>query len=170
MVFLLVTSVFVLLLLFSSDIALLLVGASINRTNEVSNSILLEPEDRILFNIDKVIINDDMFHSVEVVGWAILPFSNDSGVKTVNLFLVSNEHSYEINTAIVERIELRSFFQEHNVDGMQHGFVSTFSPVKIKKGEYKLYLFYKNDTSESLIDTGMLLQKEGKDLRDINLD
>jgi hypothetical protein len=120
------------------------------KTNEINNlSAVLQ------FKIDSFNENQDVFSTVEFIGWAFLPSEPVNANKQIKLVFVSEEHRYEVGTDLQERYDLREILLENKVAGYKHGFMTKFSPIQMKNGIYKLYLIcFENEATSWAVDTG----------------
>jgi|LSQX01.3.fsa_nt_gb hypothetical protein len=158
---------FILLLVYSNDLIILLTGSQFDRVVEVSHISIHETEGELLYNVENAIANQDIFHSVEIQGWAFTPNQSYKADTEFNLLLISNDRTYKIDAVVVERIDLKSLFKENNAIGIQHGFISTFTPLKIHDGYYQLWLHFRQCENDYFVDTKLRMEKTLKNLEPI---
>ena len=112
------------------------------------------------YKLDLFNENQDILSTVELIGWAFIPSQQANDNKEIKLVFVSEDNRYEVNTALQERFDIRAVLQENKVHGYKHGFRTRFSPLQMKNGIYKLYLFcYENEEISGMVDTGEMYLK-----------
>lgn len=110
----------------------------------------------------------DIFYSVELSGYAFIKTGQESANKTINLVFISEDNSYEVSTEVLERFFLRDLFQEKGIVGINHGFITKFSPINMKNGVYQLYIYcYENEDTQGFIYTNMIFEKTYKSFKRI---
>jgi len=158
-----ITVIFVLFFIFASEIALAIASKEIIRPKELREFPHEKSIKNVFFNIDNFVANQDIFYSVEISGWAFITATKEIDNKKIDLLFVSDNINYEIKSDLIDRLDLRSSLRENNVDGLSHGFISTFSPILMKNGQYKLFIYcYQNDEDSGWVDTGRIFLKENK--------
>jgi hypothetical protein len=114
----------------------------------------------IKFKLESFIKNQDILSTVEFIGWAFIPSQQADENKAIKLVFVSEDNRYEVDTALQERFDILAILQENKVPGYKHGFRAGFSPLEMKNGIYKLYLFcYENEEISGIVDTERMYLK-----------
>jgi hypothetical protein len=124
------------------------------KTNEFSN---LSSE--LKYRVDSYNETQDILFTVEFTGWAFIPSEQDNNNKEIKLVFVSGDNRYEVDTELQERFDIKTVLQENNISDYKHGFITKFSPLQMKNGIYKLYIFYENGETSVIVDTGKMYLK-----------
>jgi hypothetical protein len=112
------------------------------------------------YSIDSINQNQDILHTVEMSGWVYHPSVLDNSIKVMKVIFISSDNSYEVNTVLQERFDLKEILNKYTLSNYEHGFVTKFSPLAMKNGNYQLYLYYDNEVLSGVIDTGKLFTKD----------
>lgn len=151
---------FIVVFMAATDIVLSLPLEIVNRTHKIETNAPDVLSSELVFNVDSFVENQDVLFSVEIIGWAFIPSESESDNKQIKLVFVSEDGRYEVETELQERFDQRGVFQQNNVSGYKHGFVTRFSPLQMKNGIYKLYLYcYENEGTSGIVDTGKMFIK-----------
>lgn len=167
-IYLVVVAIFGLLFIFSNDLMLLLAEDKLNEVVKVARPESIPTSGDLNFKVENVNVNDDIFHSVEISGWAFTPGKANAVDNPVHFYLISDKESYVIETLTMDRPDLKVSFLDNDVAGIQHGFISTFIPLKIRNGSYQLWLCFLQGENEYFVDTELRLEKTLKRLGPIN--
>lgn len=167
--YLLIVIIFIILLVFANDLVMLLSRNHFGRVIEIPQKSMQETESDLLYKVENATSNQDIYRTVEVRGWAFTPNQGNEVENEFKLLLISDDKSYQIDGVVVERIDLKNLFRENDVVGIQHGFISTFTPLKIRDGNYQLWLYYRQDNNEFYVESEIIMEKAGKDLLIVDL-
>lgn len=167
-IFLFVVAIFGLLFIFSNDLMLLISEHKLNEVTKVAWPESIPYSGDLNFKVENVNVNDDIFHSVEIRGWAFTPGKATVVDNPVQLYLISDKNSYVIDSLAMDRPDLKVSFLDNDVAGIQYGFFSTFTPLKIHDGSYQLWLHFVQGENEYFVDTELRLEKVLKSLEPIN--
>jgi hypothetical protein len=114
----------------------------------------------INYGVNTFIENKDLLYTVEFTGWAFFLSEHAINNKEIKLVFDSGDNRYEAETELQERFDLWAVLQENNIPGYKHGFITKFSPLQMKNGIYKLYLFcYENEMTSGIVDTQLMFIK-----------
>jgi hypothetical protein len=153
-------SLFILVFTISTNIALSIPLKNVFRLQKNNIGDLDNLPGDLNFKIDSFIENRDILYTVEFIGWAFIQSKQGDSNKEIKLIFVSGENRYEVETVLQERFDLRQVLQENNIPGYKHGFITKFSPIQMKNGIYKLFLYcYENDGTSGIVDTGRMYLK-----------
>jgi len=151
---------FIVLLIFATDIIFLFPIKNVNGLSLVSNFNALAISNDLNHRIDTFIENQDILSTVEFTGWAFIPSKNDENAKEIKLIFASEDYRYEVETELQERFDLKTVLQENGVSDYKHGFITRFSPLQMKNGIYKLFIFcYENEEASGIVNTGKVYVK-----------
>lgn len=151
---------FVIALIFSTNVVLSIPQRNVFRVQKAQISEFDDLSNNLSYKIDTFIANQDIFYTVEFIGWAFLQDEQDTSDQQIKLIFISEENRYEVETQLQERFDLRQVFIENHISGYKHGFITKFSTLPMKNGIYKLYLYcYENDNTFGMVDTGRMYVK-----------
>ncbi len=109
----------------------------------------------------------DLMFTVEFSGYAFIKAEEMSSDKVIKLIFSSAENDYEVNTGVLDRFNLRDLFKQKEIIGINHGFISRFSPINMKNGIYRLYIYcVENENTIGFIDTGREFEKTYRSFKD----
>ena len=121
------------------------------RNYKVPNDIKLDKTKQIEYNIDNVITGRKY---VRIVGWAYKKGQNVGYFD--NRFLIKNQETGEYKAL---RTEMTSIDELFSVDGKydcrRSGMYAKSIAIGLKKGLYDIFIEYKNDKENILVDTGI---------------
>jgi len=161
--------VFIIFFLFSTNIILLFFHGNSNSVRSVNYEDYDHFPNDIDFRIDTFYETKNIFFSVEFTGWAYINKTKDSENKYIKLIFVSDDNSFEIETDIVDRFDLMSQLTANNIKGLNHGFITYFSPLKLKNGIYELHIFcYENENTMAIINTKKIFIKTFRSFKEFN--
>lgn len=151
---------FLVLLFFSTDIVL---SIPINETyhlRKIGSTQYTDLKNDFTAKVESFTENQDIMHTVEFSGFAFIPTGQASPNKTIRLVFISKENRYEVDTEIIDRFNLRDLFNQNNIVGINHGFITRFSPLNMKNGVYTLYIYcYENENEIGITNTNMVFEK-----------
>lgn len=107
-------------------------------------------------NIDFIVQNEDVRKTIEITGYAYYtPSKSNLETKEVILFFHSPENTYSVRTDLTDRFDLRAIFSKSDVIGFKHGFRTVFSPLGMRNGTYRLYIYcFEDNENFGFIPTG----------------
>jgi hypothetical protein len=151
---------FIVVFIAADDIVLSIPWKNINSLRKIKTNEFQNLSSELKYNIDSFTENQDILSSVEFSGWALIPLERENDNKEIKLVFVSGDNRYEVETEIQERFDLKEILKENTFYNFKHGFMTRYSPLQMKNGIYKLYLFcYENEGASGIVDTGMMYQK-----------
>jgi hypothetical protein len=154
---------FLVLLYFSTDLVLAIPRQDVFKLHKVPSSQFSPFEREFPFSIHSFSQNRDFTHTVEISGWAYLQTGQIHQNKQIKLVFVSPKKSYSVDTSL-QQIFNKEIFGAYRTYGLQHGFITRFSPVKMEDGIYQLHIYcYENEASVGYMDTGKRYQKSTRD-------
>lgn len=111
-------------------------------------------------HVDTFNEKQDILFTVEFTGYAFIPTTQESTNKAIKLVFLSEKNVYETDTKVLERFELRDLFKKKEILGRNHGFITRFSPLKMKNGIYNLFIYcYENEETVGVFDTKLRYEK-----------
>jgi hypothetical protein len=116
----------------------------------------------VIFNVDKIIFSQNLFRDVTASGWAFIEHDGQNPNKRLHLILASEMESYIFEMGTHDRFDLNviPILSKYTVPKYRNGFEGTFSPLMMKNGVYKLYIFIQeNENIEGITDTGIVFTK-----------
>lgn len=120
------------------------------RNYKVPEDISFDKGNTVEFNIDSIVTGRKY---VKIVGWAYKKGQNVGYFDS--RFLIRNEESNEYKAL---RTEMTSIDELFSVDGKydcrRSGMYAKSIAIGLKKGTYKIFIEYKNDKENILVDTG----------------
>ena len=112
--------------------------------------------------------SEDLLFTVEFMGFAFIPTEQESIEKEIKLVFASEENRYEVSTEVLDRFNLRNLFRENKVVGINHGFITRFSPLNMKNGVYRLYIYcYENENTIGFLETDMVFEKTYRSFKEL---
>src|SRR4030066_504858 len=155
---------FIVVLIFTTDIVLSIPLKNMYSLRKIKSNELDNLSSEIKYRVDSFIQNQDILFTVEFTGWAFIQSEQEKDNKQIKLVFVSGANQYEVETELQERFDLRAVLQENKISGYKHGFMTRFSPLQMKNGIYKLYIFcYENEATSGIVDTGRMYIKTYRD-------
>lgn len=140
-----------------------IVGFVMNRNLKKAEIDLVSGKETIIYNIDSVSYSNNIFKDVTIGGWAFIENVGDNPDKRMRLVFSSGDQSYEFEMITIDRFDLRlaPILADYEVPISRNGFEGTFSPLMMKNGTYRLYLYVReNDTLFGTTDTGRSFTKK----------
>ncbi len=163
-----ITVSFVLLFVFANNIVLSIPLMETYRLEEVESTKYAEYKRDFEAKIETFYVKQDIFFTTEFSGYAFIPTNQVSKYKTIKLIFVSNNKRYEVDTSIIERFNLRDLFRDKGIVGINHGFITRFSPLKMENGVYKLYIYcYENENTIGFMDTNRSFEKTYRTFKEV---
>ncbi|HAE85746.1 MAG TPA: hypothetical protein DCG78_04470 [Anaerolineaceae bacterium] len=163
-----ITVSFVLLFVFANNIVLSIPLMETYRLEEVESTKYDEYKRDFEAKIETFYVKQDIFFTTEFSGYAFIPTNQVSKYKTIKLIFVSNNKRYEVDTSIIERFNLRDLFRDKGIVGINHGFITRFSPLKMENGVYKLYIYcYENENTIGFMDTNRYFEKTYRTFKEV---
>lgn len=154
-------TVFITIILLSNKII-----ASLNYNNVKVSKIDIRSykKDMVYYSMDGISIDNDLFDSFFIKGWAFCETSIDNSQKEVWALLVNDKETYTHKMNISNRDDVRAaYINKYKIKGVNHGVIGTVSTIGMKNGIYNIYIYCKENTENyGLVDTGMMLKKDGK--------
>ena len=163
-----ITISLVLLLVFANNIALAIPLKETYRLDEVDMTKYDENQRDFESKIESFYVKQDIFFTTEFSGYAFIPTNQASPDKTIKLVFVSDEKRYEVETLSIDRFDLRDLYRDKGIVGINHGFITRFSPLKMENGIYKLYIYcYENDDIIGFMDTNRSFEKTYRTFKEV---
>lgn len=121
-----------------------------NRQIEITSNIAV-PEvttEMLYYSIDDIYESEDIFNSLNIIGWALCPSSEPNERQKTYILLESSANIYKLSTTAEYRMNLPAMFKDLGFDkvGAKHGFSLNFCPYFIPDGEYTVSLVCQEDT------------------------
>lgn len=176
--YIIVVGLFINCLLAMTNIVATLAGVS-KDVVECKTDDITTPYKSLYYGFDKIEPVDGLLEQFFIQGWVFA--ENDENVanevnamysnknKTIHAYLQNTTSGkiYRIKTERVSRLDIfRTFFSTINIDGMYHGFVCSFSTVKLPDGNYRFLLESKeNDNISGITKTNLYFLKSGSKFR-----
>lgn len=126
---------------------------------DIDNSGLANP---VVYAIDRVLLSQNIFSDVSISGWAFVENVGKSADKTISAIFESEGESYRIEMKTFKRFDLDTapILEGYAIPKSLNGFEGSFSPLGMKNGTYKLYLYVKeNQNLEGMVNTGRVFVK-----------
>lgn len=139
----------ILLLIIFYSIVLYIDGYSYKINNEVLKIYLSNTQsDNLNYSIDKFEVNDK---SLEISGWSYKV--NEKITNPYSFYVLYNGVDYfKLKTTYCDRSDVQSLYlNESNITFS--GMISKININKIKKGQYSLFIYYKTNGNNILINT-----------------
>jgi len=84
------------------------------------------------------------------------------------LVFSSADKRYEVDASIIDRFNLNQLYGDKGIVGINHGFITRFSPLKMENGIYKLYIYcYENDNTIGFMDTNRTFEKTYRTFKEV---
>ncbi len=129
-----------------------------NRTaKKIDIDLYRAEENSVIFAIEKISGSQNLFKDVTASGWAFIEFEGKNPSKKLSLIFVSEETSYAFEMQTFDRVDLNTAPTLSNflVPKYRNGFEGTFSPLTMKNGTYRLFIYaQENEGLNGLVDTG----------------
>lgn len=165
--FLIFYSLFIFLFIFSTEIVLSIPLKQMYRIKRTNLEQYNEYSKDFIAVVESFSETQDLLFTVEFSGYAFIKTEEMSNDKVIKLIFSSAENDYEVHTGILDRFNLRDLFKQNEIIGINHGFISRFSPIKMKNGIYRLYIYcVENDNTIGFIDTGREFEKTYRSFKD----
>ena len=164
----LITILLLLLFVFANDIALAiplketyqLKKIELNKYNEFAKNFDLK--------IESIYTKQDIFITTEISGYALIQPDQASPNKAIKLVFSSDDKRYEVDASIIDRFNLNSLYRDKGIVGINHGFITRFSPLKLENGVYKLYIYcYENENTIGFMDTNRYFEKTYRTFKEV---
>ncbi len=164
----LITILLLLLFVFANDIALAiplketyqLKKIELNKYNEFAKNFDLK--------IESIYTKQDIFITTEISGYALIQPDQASPNKAIKLVFSSDDKRYEVDASIIDRFNLNSLYRNKGIVGINHGFITRFSPLKMENGVYKLYIYcYENENTIGFMDTNRYFEKTYRTFKEV---
>jgi len=154
--------VFVLYLIFANRIFTL---RGVNHPKRIEFSDLISNSEVYQY-LDAVEILDDIYETVIFTGWAFCETDDHDDNKTVQVVFKGRNLTYSFEALMnSHRDDVGRAFPDMNVNIAKTGFITKFSLLNMKNGDYGLYLYVKeNDHVFGLANTYKRFTKSGNRL------
>ena len=156
----LITILLVLLFVFANDIALAIPLKETYQLKEIELNKYDEFAKDFDLKIESIYTKQDIFITTEISGYALIQPDQASPNKAIKLVFSSDDKRYEVDASIIDRFNLNSLYRDKGIVGINHGFITRFSPLKMENGVYKLYIYcYENENTIGFMDTNRYFEK-----------
>lgn len=146
----------VVLLLFSTKIALMMSGYNMVK----KNADFFPQNKEIQLYVDKVISPEGKLKTVQIRGWAFNPSHQLETEKNIALILKAKNFYYIIPTEIVSRPDVEAHFKDIKLKAEDLGFKGTFSMLALDDGDYELFVkVWEGDQEVSYRSTSRFFNK-----------
>lgn len=126
----------VVLLLFSTKIALLVSGFNMQKKN--ADSFVQNQE--LKYGVDEITSPEGMLKTVRVHGWAFNQAHQLDTEKHITLILKAKRSYYEVSTEMTSRPDVANHFSDLNLNADDLGYIGTFSIIALEDGDYELFV------------------------------
>lgn len=158
-------ALFFALLFFATDIVLAIPFKETDRVREIDSAKYQGLPLDVTAKIESHSEIKDILYTIEVSGYAFIPTGQESKNKAIKLVFISAEDTYEVGSEVLDRFELRDLYKQEGIIGINHGFITRFSPIKMKNGVYKLFIYcYENEDTAGIFDTKLTFEKNNRSL------
>jgi len=108
--------------------------------------------------------------TVEFSGYAYFaPTTSEVSNKQISLIFSSSDETYFVETELVDVFYLRDQLAQSNVEGTEHGFHTTFSPLGMDNGTYELYIYcYEDEANAGYIKTDKVFIKQYREFVELD--
>lgn len=156
-----VYSFFVIVLMTANDIVLSIPWKNLYSLRTITTNETGNFSAELKSRVDSFNQNQDILSTVEFSGWSFFPSEQKNPDKKIKLVFASENDHYEVDTELQERFDLMAILRENKVFDYKHGFMTKFSPIKMKNGVYKLFIYcYENEETSGIVDTGQSFLKD----------
>ena len=141
-------------LVFLTQIILLVSNRTAKKVDIELNKI---EENSVIFAIEKISSSQNLFKDITASGWAFVEFEGENPEKKLDLIFVSDEASYAFEMQTFDRVDLVTapILANFSVPKYRNGFEGTFSPLMMRNGDYKLFIYAEeNNELIGVVDTG----------------
>ena len=120
------------------------------RNYKIPDYIEIDRSERIEFRIDKIVASNKY---IEIEGWA---YKKGQNVDYFNSrFILQNEQTKEYKALHTEMTNVDYLFSlDDKYDCRKAGMYAKSIAVLLKRGDYRIFIEYKNDDENILVDTG----------------
>lgn len=159
-VYWIITLSFIFLFIFATNIVLSIPIKETYRLKEVKSTEYDEYKRNFEAKIDTFYVKQDIFFTTEFSGYAFIPTNQASPNKEIKLVFASENYRYEVDTSVIDWFFLKSMFRDKGIVGINHYFITRFSPIEMKNGTYELYIYcYENESTIGFMDTNRSFEK-----------
>ena len=163
-----ITVSFVLLFVFANNIVLSIPLMETYRLEEVESTKYDEYKRDFEAKIETFYVKQDIFFTTEFSGYAFIPTNQASPNKDINLVFISENKSYEVDASVIEWFFLKSMFREKGLVGINHFFITRFSPIEMENGIYELFIYcYENENTIGFMDTNRYFEKTYRTFKEV---
>lgn len=149
------------ILFFATDIVLLIPLKEMYHLRKIDATQYADLSREFTAHVESFSANQDIMFTVEFSGYAFIKTEQESNNKVIKLVFASDENRYEVDTEVLDRVLLRDLFREKEIIGINHGFITRFSPISMENGVYNLYIYcYENENVVGLFDTYRIFEKD----------
>jgi hypothetical protein len=164
----LITILLVLLYVFANDIALAIPLKETYQLKEIELNKYDEFAKDFDLKIESIYTKQDIFITTEISGYALIQPDQASPNKAIKLVFSSDDKRYEVDASIIDRFNLNSLYRDKGIVGINHGFITRFSPLNMENGIYKLYIYcYENDNIIGFMDTNRYFEKTYRTFKEV---
>ncbi len=164
----LITILLVLLFVFANDIALAIPLKETYKLKEIELNKYDEFAKDFYLKIESIYTKQDIFITTEISGYALIQPDQASPNKAIKLVFSSDDKRYEVDASIIDRFNLNSLYRDKGIVGINHGFITRFSPLKLENGVYKLYIYcYENENTIGFMDTNRYFEKTYRTFKEV---
>ena len=164
----LITILLVLLFVFANDIALAIPLKETYQLKEIELNKYDEFAKDFDLKIESIYTKQDIFITTEISGYALIQPDQASPNKAIKLVFSSDDKRYEVDASIIDRFNLNSLYRNKGIVGINHGFITRFSPLKMENGVYKLYIYcYENENTIGFMDTNRYFEKTYRTFKEV---
>jgi len=163
-----ITILLVVLFIFANDIALAIPLKETYHLQEIELNKYNEFAKNFDYKIESIYTKQDIFFTTEISGYALLQPDQASPNKAIKLVFSSADKRYEVDASIIDRFNLNQLYGDKGIVGINHGFITRFSPLKMENGIYKLYIYcYENDNTIGFMDTNRTFEKTYRTFKEV---
>lgn len=164
----LITILLVLLYVFANDIALAIPLKETYKLKEIELNKYDEFAKDFDLKIESIYTKQDIFITTEISGYALIQPDQASPNKAIKMVFSSDDKRYEVDASIIDRFNLNSLYRDKGIVGINHGFITRFSPLKLENGVYKLYIYcYENENTIGFMDTNRYFEKTYRTFKEV---
>lgn len=110
---------------------------------------------KVHYSIDAITATDSILKDIDVTGWSFIEGNTDNQDKEVYLIFLSDKNTHQVRLNVYDRGDLPAALPVLIVPKRNSGFMGSFSPLAMRNGNYRLYIFNKeNDELYGNTDTG----------------
>ena len=164
----LITILLLLLFVFANDIALAIPLKETYQLKKIELNKYDEFAKDFDLKIESIYTKQDIFITTEISGYALIQPDQASPNKAIKLVFSSDDKRYEVDASIIDRFNLNSLYRNKGIVGINHGFITRFSPLKMENGVYKLYIYcYENENTIGFMDTNRYFEKTYRTFKEV---